>query len=53
MKDISFGFIKTIIGFSQKLTLHSLDYKLDDYQLEQDWNNILSLANQPGYYNNI
>lgn len=27
---------------------NALNYKLDDYQLEQDWNNILSLANQPG-----
>ncbi len=26
----------------------SLDYTLDDYQLEQDWNNIIALANQPG-----
>jgi hypothetical protein len=26
----------------------SLDYKLDDYQLEHDWNNIITLANQPG-----
>lgn len=26
----------------------SLEYKLDDYQLEQDWNNIISLAHQPG-----
>ena len=26
----------------------SLEYKLDDCQLEQDWNNIISLANQPG-----
>ena len=30
------------------LMAQSLDYKLDDYQLEQDWSNILSLANQPG-----
>ena len=30
------------------LMAQSLEYKLDDYQLEQDWNNILSLANQPG-----
>jgi hypothetical protein len=26
----------------------SLGYTLDDYQLEQDWANIISLANQPG-----
>lgn len=26
----------------------SLHYTLDDYQLEQDWNNILALAHQPG-----
>jgi hypothetical protein len=30
------------------LMAQSLEYKLDDYQLEQDWNNILTLANQPG-----
>jgi len=30
------------------LMAQSLDYTLDDYQLEQDWNNIISLANQPG-----
>ena len=27
---------------------NALNYQLDDYQLEQDWNNVLSLANQPG-----
>lgn len=32
------------------LMAQSLDYKLDDYQLEQDWNNVISLANQPGSY---
>lgn len=32
------------------LMARSLDYKIDDYQLEQDWSNIISLANQPGYY---
>lgn len=32
------------------LMARSLDYKLDDYQLEQDWNNVLSLANQPGLF---
>ena len=26
----------------------SLHYTLDDYQLEQDWSNILALAHQPG-----
>lgn len=30
------------------LMARSLDYKIDDYQLEQDWCNIISLANQPG-----
>jgi hypothetical protein len=26
----------------------ALDYRLDDYQLEQDWTNMVALANQPG-----
>ncbi len=30
------------------LMAQSLNYTLDDYQLEQDWNNILALAHQPG-----
>mgnify|MGYP001810399977 CR=1 FL=1 len=30
------------------LLAQSLDYTLDDNQLEQDWNNVLALANQPG-----
>jgi len=30
------------------LMAQSLDYKIDDYQLEQDWTNIIALANQPG-----
>ena len=32
----------------ETLMAKSLDYTLDDYQLEQDWDNILSLANKPG-----
>ncbi|RNA00111.1 Ubiquitin thioesterase Zranb1, partial [Brachionus plicatilis] len=30
------------------LMANALNYRLDDCQLDQDWNNILSLANQPG-----
>lgn len=30
------------------LMAQSLNYTLDDFQLEQDWNNILALAHQPG-----
>lgn len=30
------------------LMARALNYRLDDYQLEHDWTNIISLANQPG-----
>jgi hypothetical protein len=30
------------------LMARALDYRLDDYQLEQDWANMVALANQPG-----
>lgn len=30
------------------LMARSLDYHIDDRQLEHDWANIISLANQPG-----
>jgi hypothetical protein len=30
------------------LMARALDYRLDDYQLEQDWSSVLALAHQPG-----